>query len=127
MLRCQCSRLLSLTALAVQVEYFVQRQRGGRLDLAADGLRELLVSVVMCGGIQAAIVLAQAHSGGPEGDYPFTAVDGMHILHSIPQHVDVDPLIGAQLVDRSGFRSFSAIFDRKMQKLPLFFEHLNKK
>jgi len=44
-----------------------------------------------------------------------------------PRFLSTSPFLAAQMGCRSVFPSFSAIFKRKMQRLPPFFVHFNKK
>lgn len=65
-----------------EVEDFLRQQRGGRLDMAVDALRELITTVVRSGAVEAAELLVKAYCGGPEGDTPFTPVDAMRELRA---------------------------------------------
>jgi hypothetical protein len=82
-----------------EIEWLIREQRGGRLDVTTDALREVLVSVLRDGALAAATVLSTAHAGGPNGDTPFTPTDALHILVAMPQHFDCAPLEGAEFVN----------------------------
>ena len=50
-----------------EVRWLVREQRGGRLDITTEALREMLISALRDGALAAATVLGRAHAGGPEG------------------------------------------------------------
>ena len=88
-----------LAHVLYDVDELLRHQRGGRLDMGSEALRELLVTVVRSGAVEAAGALAKAHRGGPDGDTPFTPVDALHILEAMPQQFNTDPMQGAAFVD----------------------------